>query len=152
MDKRRAVKRRENHVHFPIDAPQQRRHGESERAVPRPVRRGREGDGLGADAGGEDFRGIGPGSGTPGDGEGADEEIGERDDGFGDGRVADEGPGDGAEVWVCVRGAIDAFERADDEEEGHHAEGAEEEGGAAAPAVEVEDCGEGEGNVEDVLD
>lgn len=152
MDESEAVEGGKDHVHLPVDAPQQRRDGEGEGAVPRPVGRGREGNGLGADLGGEDFRRVGPGGGAPGDGEGADEEVGHGDDGLGHGRVADERPGDGAEVGVAVRAAVGAFERADDEEEGHHAEGAEEEGGTSAPAVEVEDRGEGQGDVEDVLD
>ena len=65
--------------------------------------------------------------------------------------MADERPGDGAELGVVVRAAVSAFERADDEEEAHHAEGAKEEGWPTAPAVEEEDRGQGEGHVEDVL-
>lgn len=152
MDESGAVEGRKDHVHLPVDAPQQRRDGEREGAVPRPVGRGREGDGLGADLRREDFRRIRPRGGAPGDGEGADEEVGASDDGFGDGRVPDERPGDGAEAGVAVRGSVGAFERADDEEEAHHAEGAEEEGRPTTPAVEEEDGGEGQGHVEDVLD
>ena len=95
MDERAAVKHGEDHVHFPIDAPQKRGHGEGECAVPGPVGGCRERDGFGADLGGEDFGRVGPGRGAPCDGEQADEEIGARHDGFGDGRVASEYPGDG---------------------------------------------------------
>lgn len=38
------------------------------------------------------------------------------------------------------------------EHPGHHAKGTEEEGGAPAPAVDVEEGGDGEEDVYDVLD
>ncbi len=152
VDEGGAVEGGEDHVHFPIDAPEQRRDREGERAVPCPIRRGGEGDGLGADLGREDFGRVGPGGWAPGDGEGADEEVGHCHDGFGHGGVPDEGPGDGAKVGVGVRLTVGAFERTDDEEEGHHAEGAEEERWATSPSVEVKNRREGKGHVEDVLD
>lgn len=83
MDKRCAVERRENAIHFPVDASQQGRYREGEGAVPGPVGGGGEGDGHGADVGGEDFRRVGPGNRTPGDGEDADEKVRARDDAFG---------------------------------------------------------------------
>ena len=90
----------------------------------------------------------------PGDGEGADEEVGEDDDGEGDAAVVAEDPGDGAEGAVGGRegSAVDAFQAADDEQEQHHEEGADEERGPAPPFVEEEDGREGEDDVEDVLD
>ena len=90
----------------------------------------------------------------PGDGERADEEVGERNDGFRDRLVAIDDPGDGGKGagFGELASAVGGFESADDEEESHHAEGAEEEGGPTAPFVEEEDCGQGQGHVEDVLD
>ncbi len=152
MDESGTVEGGKDHVHLPIDAPQQRRDGEGEGAVPGPVGRGGEGDGLGADLGREDLGRVGPGGGAPGDGEGADEEVGHGYDGLGHARVPDECPRDGAQAGVAVGAAVGAFEPADDEEERHHPEGAEEEGRPTAPAVEVEDRGQGECHVEDVLD
>lgn len=55
-------------------------------------------------------------------------------------------------VRVVVVRAVRGLEGAGDEEEEGHEEGAGEEGGAAAETVEVEDCGEGHEDVEDVLD
>ena len=57
----------------------------------------------------------------------------------------------GVFVGVVVVRAVAGLEGAGDEEEEGHEEGAGEEGGAAAEAVEVEDCGEGHEDVEDVL-
>jgi hypothetical protein len=59
-----AVQRGEDHVEPPVDAPQQRRDGEGERAVPPPVGCRGEGNGLGPDLGGKDFGGVGPRCGT----------------------------------------------------------------------------------------
>lgn len=50
------------------------------------------------------------------------------------------------------RGAVGCLEGADDEEEAHHQEGPDEHCGAATEAIEVDDCGKGEENVQDVLD
>lgn len=55
-------------------------------------------------------------------------------------------------VRVVVVRAVRGLEGAGDEEEEGHEEGAGEEGGAAAETVEIEDCGEGHEDVEDVLD
>ena len=81
----------------------------------------------------------------PCDGESADEEVGQSNDGLGDGLVAVDDPGDGGQRAGVgeLASAVGCFEGAHDEEESHHAEGAEEEGWPTAPLVEEEDGGEG---------
>lgn len=49
-------------------------------------------------------------------------------------------------IWLAIRG----LESAGGEEPGHHQEAADEEGGTTTELVEVEDCGEGHGNINDV--
>ena len=51
-----------------------------------------------------------------------------------------------------VGGAVESFQRADDEKKAHHGQGAKQQGGAATPVVEKEHGGKGEGYVQDVLD
>ena len=75
MDERGSVEGSEDHVHLPVDTPEERGHGEGEGTVPGPVGGGRERHGLGADLGGEDFRWVGPGCRAPGGGECSDEEV-----------------------------------------------------------------------------
>lgn len=87
VDERQGIECAENHVHLPVDAPQQRWDSERKNAVPGPVAGGCEGDGLRADLGGEDLGWICPGRRAPGGGEGGDEQIGAGDDALGDGAV-----------------------------------------------------------------
>jgi len=51
----------EDHIHLPVDVPEERWDGKGENAVPNPVRSRGEGDSLGADLGGVDLGRIGPG-------------------------------------------------------------------------------------------
>jgi hypothetical protein len=60
VDEGQGVEGTEDHVHLPVDGPQQRRNGEGENAVPRPVRGRSQRDGLGADLGGEDLGWVCP--------------------------------------------------------------------------------------------
>jgi hypothetical protein len=71
----KGVEGAKNHIHLPVDAPQKWRHGESERAVPSPVRCGGERDGFCAHFGGKDLRRVGPRGGTPGCSECGNEEV-----------------------------------------------------------------------------
>ena len=63
-------------------------------------------------------------------------------------------PRDGIEVGIGmgVGRAVCSLEGPGYDEPDEHSTEAEEEGGTAAPAIEVDDCGEGEGDVEDILD
>lgn len=61
-------------------------------------------------------------------------------------------PRDVLVFFVGVRVTIRSLQGARGEQPGHHEEGADEQRGTAAEAVEVEDCGEGHGDVDDVLD
>jgi len=151
VDQCEPVEGAEDHVQLPRDVVQHGRHGVAQDAVPEPVGRGRETDGLGADFGGEDLRGVAPGGGAPGGGKGGDEEVAARDDGGGDGLVVQHDPGDVA-VGDFLGLAVDGLQGAVDEEEDHHEEGADEEGAPATPFVDVDDGREGEDDVDDVLD
>jgi hypothetical protein len=91
-----------NHVHLPVDRPQQRRDEQRKKTVPDPVGRGSERDSLGADLGGIDFGRVGPRSRTDGCGERADEEVRHGDDGFTNVGIRHD-PRDGAECGVCMR-------------------------------------------------
>lgn len=84
MHKRTSIKHRKNNIHFPINIPQEWRNREGKDTVEEPIRGGRKSDGRGTNLVRVDFRGVGPGGGTPGCREGADEEVGYCDDGFGD--------------------------------------------------------------------
>ena len=66
VDEGQAVEGGEDHVHFPVDVPEERGDGEGQNAVPCPVGSCGEGDGFGADLEGEDFCWVGPGGGTLG--------------------------------------------------------------------------------------
>lgn len=68
--------------------------------------------------------------------------------------VVVEDPGNGGEwAGVGVEGmAVYCLESSDDKEQDHHGEGTEEEGWATPPLVQVDDCRECQGDVEDVLD
>ncbi|KFY15389.1 hypothetical protein V491_05695 [Pseudogymnoascus sp. VKM F-3775] len=151
MDQGEPVEAAEDHVYFPRDVVEHRRHGEAQDAVPKPVGHHGETDCLGPDFGGEDLGGVAPRHGTPRGGVGGDEEVAAGDDGAGDGLVVLYHPGDVAlrdGLWL----AVDGLQRAVDEEEGHHQEGAHQESGTAAPFVDVDDGREGEGDIDDVLD
>jgi hypothetical protein len=100
VDKGGAVEGREDHVHLPVDVPQQGRDAEGQDHVPEPVRGGRERHGLGAHFAGEDLGRVGPGRGTPGRGEGRDEEVRAGNDGRGDRFVVHHDPGDVAVLSV----------------------------------------------------
>lgn len=75
MDECKTVERRKDHVHFPINIPQQWRYSVGKNAIPEPVAGGGERHGFGSDLGWVDLSGICPRAGTPSDGEGTDEEI-----------------------------------------------------------------------------
>ncbi len=64
MDEGEAVEGSEDHVHLPVDVPQERRHCEGEDAVPEPVGCCGEGNSLGTDLAGEDLGGVRPGGGS----------------------------------------------------------------------------------------
>ena len=101
VDEGRKVERAEDEVRLVRDRRQARRHRPREREVEEPVRRGRDGDGLGAHAHREDLRGVRPRDGAHGDGEGADEEVGADDDALGDALVVVDDPDAcGSEVSV----------------------------------------------------
>jgi len=74
---------------------------------------------------------------SPRDGERADKEVREDDDGVGGARVAVDGPGRAARQPLGVAKA--GLEATDDEQVDAHGDGAEEEHGPAAPAVDVDD-------------
>jgi len=83
VDKGGAVERSKDHVHLPVDIPQERRNAERQGAVPGPVRGGRERDGFGADLCWENLRGVRPRGGTPRGGKAGDEQVSTGDDGLG---------------------------------------------------------------------
>ena len=138
MDHRDAVECREQEVHFPVDLPYHAGHGECQRAVPEPIACRRQADRFDADLRREDLGAVGPRCGTPGHGEGADEEVGACDDALCDSWIVADDPSDGVEgrigAWVWV--AVDGGEGTRDEEEDHHEEGANEQRRAAAPFIE----------------
>ena len=101
VDEGRKVERAEDEVRLVRDRRQTRRHRPREREVEEPVRRGRDGDGLGPHAHREDLCGVRPRDGAHGDGEGADEEVGADDDALGDALVVVDDPDTcGSEVSV----------------------------------------------------
>ncbi len=55
MDKGKSVEGREDHIHLPVDIPEEGGHGEGKDTIPEPVGRRSEGYGFGADLGREDF-------------------------------------------------------------------------------------------------
>ena len=124
MDEGGGVECSEDHVHFPVDGPEQWRHGERERAVPGQVGCGGKGYGFGANPGREDLGWVGPGCGAPSGGEAGDEEIGACYDSLGHRLVTNEHPGNVVEVRVGarVRLPVSALERTGDEEPGYHKE------------------------------
>jgi hypothetical protein len=159
------------------DVRQTGRDGVGEREVEHPVRRGRERDGLGADAHWEDLSRVCPGDGAHGDGEPihmscmkspmttttttkkgnirAYEEVRADDDRF-CGRVV---TGDEPDLSTVGGGTVRAppvskaaLETPDEEEEEAHEEGADEKHWATAPAVDIDDGRDGERDVEDILD
>lgn len=91
---------------------------------------------------------------APGGGERGDEEVRAGDDGLGCRRVAREHPGDVVEgrVGARVGPAVSTLDGTGDEEPGHHEGRADEQRGTTTEAVEVEDGGEGQGHVDNVLD
>ena len=125
----------------------------SEGEVECPVGRGRERDGLAADAEGVEFGRVDPGDGAPGGGVGGDEEVGAGNDGFGRGPA--DGPGGFGGVVHAVGAGVVAVgfeDPAVGEHPGHHAQGTDHEGRTTAPAVDEEEGGDGEDDVDDILD
>lgn len=144
-------------VHLEVDVPQQGGHGKGQDAVPEPVGRRRQADGLGADLAGEDLGRVRPADGAPGGGEGSDEEVRTGDDGRRHGPVLVHDPADVAVVVVERRRArvglpVVLLQRADDEEPRHHQERADDQGRAPAELVEVDDGRECHDDVDDILD
>ena len=97
-----------------------------------------------------EFGRVCPGDGAHGDGEGADEEVGEDDDRLRDPVVAVDHPDAVAVDDAPVAEA--ALEATDEEEPEAHEEGTGEEHGTTTPLVDVDDSGDREHDVEDVLD
>jgi len=94
MDQCSSVEGSENHVHLPVDLPEERGHTEGKSHVPGPVRCRGERDGLSTNLSREDLRWIGPRDRAPGCSEGRNEQVRAGDNAFGGGWVALDDPGD----------------------------------------------------------
>ncbi len=148
------TKHAEEDIRLPLNILKRRRHEVAKREVEGPIPRRRERDGFPAHAQRVEFGGVDPRYGAPGGRVGGDEEVAAGDEALGGG--AGDGPrcfggfaADAAGTGVVPVG----FENAGvGEEPGHHEGGADEEGGATAPAVDVEEGGDGHDDVDDVLD
>lgn len=158
MNTRQPIERAEYHVQLPVDVPHQRWDGKGQGAIPGPVGCRRETDGFGANLAGEDLGGIDPRRGTPRGRVDAYENVRTGNDRVGDVAMGRYNPGYVAGGCGCGSGcgaggvAVDGLEGARDEENGHHEEAPNYERGAAAPGVEVDYGGQGEYDVDDVLD
>ena len=143
----------EDEVRLPLDVFKGGRDEVAQSEIKGPVGRGGERDGLAAHAERVEFGRVDPGDGAPGGGVGGDEEVGAGDDGFG--RGAADGPGGFGGVVHTVGAGVVAVgfqEPTVGEHPGHHGQGADYEGGTTGPAVDEEEGGDGEDDVDDVLD
>ena len=153
MHEHRDVEDAKDDVRLPLYVFKGWRDEVAQREIERPVRGRGQRDRLAAHAQRVEFRRVDPGDGAPGRSVRGDEEVGAGDDGLG--RRARDGPGGLGRVVDALGAGVVAVgfqEPAVCEHPGHHAEGAEEEGRAAAPAVDEEEGGDGEDDVDDVLD
>jgi hypothetical protein len=151
VNQRRAIEGAKDHIHLPINSPQQRGHCKSKPTVPGPITRRRQRDRLRTHFMREHLRGHGPRYGSPGSCEGRHEQIGACGDSPGLGGLVDHFPGDcsgGIGFWFAV-GPLD---RAGDEEPGHHEETAEEQCWPPTEFVDVDDRRDSHYDVDDVLD
>ena len=92
-----------NHVHLPVDRPEQRWNEEGQQAVPDPVRGGSEGDCFGANFRRIDFGGIGPRSRADGSGERTHEQVGQCDNRLSHGGVVGDRPRNSVELGIGMR-------------------------------------------------
>lgn len=92
MDERSAVEGSKDHVHLPVDVPQERRHAKRENAVPKPVGGRGERDSLSTDLGWEDLGWVRPGGWAPRGGEAGDEQVRASDNSLGHTFVVDDTP------------------------------------------------------------
>ena len=149
VDERSIVERAEDEVRLPRDGRQPGRHRPRKREVEHPVGGCRHRHGLGADAHREDFCRVRPRDGAHGDRVGADEEVGEDDDRLRDSVMARDDPHTVAvDIAPCAEAALEA---ANEEEPEAHQESASEEHRTATPLVDVDDGGNGQDHVENIL-
>lgn len=107
------------------------------REVSAPVGSGGHGNRLGADAHGEDLRGVRPRNRAHRDGEATHEEVRADDDTLGDGVVVVDNPDTGAVDIAPLSEA--ALEAADEHKPESHEEGTTQEHGTTSPFVDVDD-------------
>lgn len=143
-----------DHVHLPVDGPQQSRDKQCQQTVPNPVGRRRQRDGLGANLGRENLGRICPASGTDCGRKGTHEEIGKGDNGFPDSGMCGHGPGDGIKfrIRAGVGCAESSLQTTLDVEEDGLAGKSNQKGFATPKFVQVDDRRQCECRVQDVLD
>ena len=143
----------EDDVDLPLDVDERGGHEVAEGEVEDPVGGGGERDGLAADAQGEELGWVDPADGTPCGGVTGHEEVGACDDGFGWWtRERPGGLGNVADTIGAGVGAVGRHQASVGKHEGHHAKRAQEQCWSTSPAINVEQRGNGENDIDDVLD